>query len=84
MGKEFVAERQRIARNRMQNGWFYLTSVIAAGGIVGWIAGRSLWMLLAFVLILGLNMALPLETYVRLRAALARDRAKNETRLRTS
>jgi hypothetical protein len=39
MGKEFVVIRQRIERERMQNRWFYVTSLIAALGIMGWIVG---------------------------------------------
>ena len=82
MGKEYVGERQRIERKRMQNHWFYVTSLIAAIGIIGWIVGGALWVLLALVFILGLNIVLPLETNLRLRGALARDRVKNDTRLR--
>jgi hypothetical protein len=84
MGKEFVVERQRIERKRMHNHWFYVTSLIAAVGIIGWIVGGGLWVLLALISILGLNIVLPLETYLRLRGALARDRAKNDSRLRVS
>ena len=80
MGKEFVAERQRIERTRMHNRWFYVTSLIAAVGIVGWIGGGGLWVLGALISIFGLNVLVPLETYFKLRAALARDRAKNQTR----
>src|SRR5580765_2846505 len=76
MGKEFVAIRQRIGRERMQNRWFYVTSLIAAVGIEGWIAGGALWVLVALILVLGVNIALPLDTYFKLRGALARDRAK--------
>ena len=76
MGKEFVVIRQRIERERMQNHWFYVTSLIAAVGIMGWIVGGALWVLVALILILALNVALPLDTYFKLRGALARDRAK--------
>jgi hypothetical protein len=80
MGKEFVAMRQRIERTRMRNHWFYVTSLIAAVGIMGWIIGQAFWVLVALVLILGLNIALPLETNLKLRGALARDRADARVR----
>jgi hypothetical protein len=83
MGKEFIVERQRIERNRMRNHWYYVTSLIAVLGIIGWLGGGALWVLVALILILGLNVLLPLETYLRLRGALARDRAKNGTRMRS-
>jgi hypothetical protein len=81
MGKEFVAQRQRIERKRMGNRWFFVTSLIAGVGILAWIGGGGLSVLFTLILILGLNIVIPLETYLRLRAALARDRAKDETRL---
>jgi len=84
MGKEFVVERQRIERKRMRNRWFYITSLIAALGIIGWIVGGALWVFIALILILGVNIALPLETYLRLRGALARDRARTKTSVHTS
>jgi fatty acid desaturase len=77
MGKEFVMERHRIERMRMRNRWFYVTSLVAALGILGWIGGGAVWVLLALIVILGLNVALPIETYFRLRGAMARDRAKS-------
>jgi hypothetical protein len=84
MGKEFVVQRQRIERERMRNRWFYVTSLIAAAGIVGWIGGGGLWVLFALISIVGLNIVVPLETFLRLHAALARDRAKNEARRRVN
>jgi hypothetical protein len=83
MGKEFFAERQRVERRRMRNHWFYVTSLLAIIGIVGWMGGERLWSLFALISVLGLNLVLPLETYVRLGRASARDRKKKESRLRT-